>query len=468
MKIVVLNGSPKGRNSVTMQYLLYIKKKYPQHEVNLLKISSRIKKYEKKEEEFNKILDEIDQADIIIWGTPVYVMLVPYQLKRFIELIEERGKIDIFRNKYTAIITTSIRFYDSMAINYLHGIIDDWNMKFAGFFSADSYDLLHTKERTRLLKFFDYICYVFENKIETPKQYFKISPVESNYDPTINESDSNFEKLDIGEKSIRIITDSGDLESNLGKMVSTFQSFFSKPIEVINLNDINIKGGCLGCLHCAYDNVCAYGDKDEYMNFYNAKIPNTDIIIFAGNLVDRYLSSRWKLFFDRAFFNTHIPTMINSQLAYIISGSLSENTNLHDILRALSEFQRANLEDIVTDEKKSSEEIKKSLYDLAKRLKWCVEHNYIKPKTFLGEGGMKIFRDDVWGRNRFVFQADHKFYTEHGYYDSFPQNDIRAEKTNEYVMNNITNDPDKRTLFYQAIVGEFVKPFKKVLKNPDK
>ena len=32
MKIVVLNGSPKGNNSVTMQYVEYLRRKFPQHE----------------------------------------------------------------------------------------------------------------------------------------------------------------------------------------------------------------------------------------------------------------------------------------------------------------------------------------------------------------------------------------------------------------------------------------------------
>jgi hypothetical protein len=32
MKIVVLNGSPKGEYSVTLQYVHYIQKKFPGHE----------------------------------------------------------------------------------------------------------------------------------------------------------------------------------------------------------------------------------------------------------------------------------------------------------------------------------------------------------------------------------------------------------------------------------------------------
>ena len=47
MKIVVLNGSPKGDVSVTMQYVNYLIKKYPQHEFKIVNISQRIKAIEK-------------------------------------------------------------------------------------------------------------------------------------------------------------------------------------------------------------------------------------------------------------------------------------------------------------------------------------------------------------------------------------------------------------------------------------
>ena len=44
MKIVILNGSPKGEPSVTMQYVKFIQKHYPDHEYLFHNISNRIKK----------------------------------------------------------------------------------------------------------------------------------------------------------------------------------------------------------------------------------------------------------------------------------------------------------------------------------------------------------------------------------------------------------------------------------------
>ncbi|MHA1193981.1 MAG: hypothetical protein ACTSP9_17110 [Promethearchaeota archaeon] len=51
MKFAILNGSPKGTaESVSMQYILYIKKKHPEHEYIFLDIAQRIKVIEKNDE----------------------------------------------------------------------------------------------------------------------------------------------------------------------------------------------------------------------------------------------------------------------------------------------------------------------------------------------------------------------------------------------------------------------------------
>jgi len=44
MKITVLNGSPKGDLSVTLQYVNFIQKKFPHHEFKILYHFSSLKK----------------------------------------------------------------------------------------------------------------------------------------------------------------------------------------------------------------------------------------------------------------------------------------------------------------------------------------------------------------------------------------------------------------------------------------
>jgi len=105
------------------------------------------------------------------------------------------------------------------------------------------------------------------------------------------------------------------------------------------------------------------------------------------------------------------------------------------------------------------------LHDFARRLVSFSKIEYYKPITFLGEGGKKIFRDDIYGRNRFVFQADHEYYESHGYYDSFPQNDERAKKLNAKLIPLFKIDKVRKKINMKQ---EFLRPFKKVLEDPRK
>ena len=49
-----------------------------------------------------------------------------------------------------------------------------------------------------------------------------------------------------------------------------------------------------------------------------------------------------------------------------------------------------------------------------------MEHDYQQPKNFYGVGGLKIFRDLIYGMQG-LMRADHRFYRKHGFYDDFPQ-----------------------------------------------
>ena len=47
MKILVLNGSPAGQNSITLQTVNYIAKFFPEHRFDVLHVGQRIKSMEK-------------------------------------------------------------------------------------------------------------------------------------------------------------------------------------------------------------------------------------------------------------------------------------------------------------------------------------------------------------------------------------------------------------------------------------
>ncbi|MHA1382918.1 MAG: NAD(P)H-dependent oxidoreductase [Candidatus Helarchaeota archaeon] len=454
MKIIVLNGSPKGKVSITIQYIHFFQKKFPQHKFKILHISQKIKKLEKEESAFHDVINEIKSADGILWAFPLYFGFVQSNYKRFIELIFERAVENVFKNKYTAAFSTSIHFYDHIAHNYIRAICDDLNMKFIDSYSADMYDLLEKDKIESLTEFAENLITSIESKIPTSR---KFSPLEfSDFKYIPGETQNN---IDNNGKKILILTDLNDEQSNLAKMIEKFKSFFSNGIELINLHDINIKGGCLGCIRCAYNYECQYMGKDEYMEFYENKVISSDIIIFAGTIKDRYLSSRWKLYFDRSFFKNHSPTLMGKQIGLIISGPLRQISNLRQFFEGYFETQYTNLVDIVTDEYESSDEVDLLLENLAKRLIIFSDKKYIKPMTFMGFAGIKVFRDDIYGRLRFPFIADYKLYKKIGLYN-FPKTSFKNK-----ILGFLSKSKRFRKEVNKRIIPEMIKPLQKELKK---
>ena len=110
MKITVLNGSPKGDQSVTMQYMNYIEKKFPGHKFTRFNITSTIKKIERDEKAFDEIIDSVRKSDGVIWAFPLYFLVVHAGYKRFVELISLKGAESAFKGYkgYPASICTSV------------------------------------------------------------------------------------------------------------------------------------------------------------------------------------------------------------------------------------------------------------------------------------------------------------------------------------------------------------------------
>ncbi len=456
MKIIVLNGSPKGDESVTMQYIHFIEKKFPENSYKILNIGQKIKKIEKDEDYFKDIILDIESADIIIWGSPVYYLLIPSNYKRFIELIFERGVESSFKDKYTITILTSIHFYDHTALNYLHSISDDLNMRYFGTYSADMYDLTKSKEREKLIIFIRNFFEEVNNNLIQPKEYLPLIWNNFDYTPTKRTIQLNT------DKKILIITDYKD-EINLINMINTFKESFSNNIEVANLWNLKIKGSCLGCIQCGYDNSCIYGDKDDYIKFYKEKVISADILIFAGAIKDRYLSSRWKTFFDRAFFLGHAPSLSGKQIGYIISGPLAQTSNLKEIFEAYTEIQHANLAGIITDESQNSELIEQLLQNFATRIIKFSETSQGKPLTFLGVGGMKIFRDAIWGRLRFPFKADYDVYKSSDVFN-FPQDRYKMRFRNQFML-LLSKSSKFRKEVNSRMKKEMIKPLQNIVKD---
>ena len=132
MKILILNGSPKGKNSITLQTALYLEKRHPEHAFKVLHIGQMTKTLER---DFSLAREELKEAELILFAYPVYTFLAPYQVHRFIEFLKEDG-VDL-RGKYVSQLTTSKHFYDVTAHRYIEENCRDLGMRFIRGLSAD-------------------------------------------------------------------------------------------------------------------------------------------------------------------------------------------------------------------------------------------------------------------------------------------------------------------------------------------
>jgi multimeric flavodoxin WrbA len=455
MKIVVLNGSPKGEVSVTRQYVLLLEKTFPEHKFVVLPVAQQAAKLAKDEGAFNAVIDEVRSADTVIWAFPLYILLVCSQYKRFIELVDERGAAAAFKGKHAVSLSKSINYFDSNAHTYMRSVCEDLGMRFVGMYSARMHDIARVGERQRLVQFAKELFLSVEAAAEFPR----ITVAMPSGPSRAPASGSPVIPAPTGDKRIVILTDMRPGQEGLQGMVARLSAAWGGAARVVNLWDLDIKGGCQGCLRCGAAYRCAYTGKDEFIDFYNSVLVPADVIVFAGAIRCRQLSWKWREFFDRSFFNTHTPSLVRKQFAFLVSGPLSFLPEFRETYEAWTELQLSNLAAFLSDETGDGRVLDTALDELAQRLVRLSEAGYIKPRTFLGVGGMKIFRDDIWSELKVVFRADHKAYKRMGFYD-FPQRKI-GRRVLMGLAWFVTGLPPIRSRFPSMIREQMVVPMRK-------
>ncbi len=397
MNTLIINGSPKGDNSVTLQTALYLQKLNPKHQFTILPAAQRIRSYEK---DFSEAKTALENADLLLFVYPVYTFVVPYQLHRFVELMKEN---DVrLAGKYASQITTSKHFYDVTAHKFIEENCLDMGMKFVRGLSADMEDLLSAKGQKEARSYFRHLLYCIKNEICTM--------------PDSASSDSTAESVVKKRYSFDVVIVSccRDEDTRLREMIDRFRAVLPTPSREVNLYDFPFAGGCLGCLNCAATGQCVY--KDGFENFLRHHIQNADAIIYAFPIMNHFAPSILKEFDDRQFCNGHRTVTEGSPVGYLISGPLSRENNLKTILEARSEVGKNFLAGIVSDENDTNGDILK----MSKNLIYALRHRLEQPQNFYGVGGGKIFRDLIYTM-RGMMKADHEYYKAHGEYDDFPQ-----------------------------------------------
>lgn len=444
MNIVVINGSPKGSNSITVHSMNYLEKLNCDDKFTYIDVGQRIKGYIK---DISPIVDSIENADLIVFSYPVYTFIAPSQLHYFIDLLKKSNLR--LSGKFCTQITTSKHFYDSTAHRYIEDNAKDLEMKYIKGLSADMEDLLSEKGQKELRDWFKMVKWSFENNY-----YEKFDRLESSYQMKSATIASTYTGVRKGD--VVVIADYESINDNLALMVKRFQAVSDRNVRIIRLKDISILGGCLGCFNCAVSGKCIY--KDGYDEYLRKEIQSAECIVYAFSIKDHSMGPKFKMFDDRQFCNGHRTVTMGSPVGYIINGPYSEEINLRTILEARADVGGNIFAGAATDEVDPDAEIDK----LAKTISYILDNKVSKPQSFYGVGGMKIFRDLIYTM-RGMMKADHKFFRDNGQYD-FPQK-RKGTIIKMYLVGALLSNPKIMKKAGGAMTEGMVAPYKKVIKE---
>ena len=443
MKFLVLNGSPKGKYSVTVHTALYLEKLYSNHEFTYLNVGQQIKSLER---DFSKVKEMILEADVLVFSYPVYTFIAPSQLHRFIELLKESG-LDL-SNKYASQITTSKHFYDMTAHKYIEDNCLDLNMKFIKGLSLDMDDLTKKEGQADVKKYFEYLVHCVENDLYESKPVINYNEVKE-YVPSFE----NIEKDN--SKEVVIVADLKEDDLNLKNMIEDFQRSFPYKSRIVNIREFPFQGGCLGCFNCAGDGKCIY--KDGFDTFLRENIQTNDAIVIAFTIKDHSMGSLFKMYDDRQFCNGHRTVTEGMPFMYIINGDYENEQNLKTIVESRAEVGHNFLAGVGYN--------KETLIKSSERLVYAIRNGYVQPRNFYGVGGMKIFRDLIWVM-RGIMKADHIYYKKHGVYD-FPQKK-RGQMMIMCLLGSMVRNKKIKAKMGNKFNEGMVMPYKNVIDKLDK
>ena len=443
MNILVINGSPKGENSITLHTCLFLEKKFPGHAFHFLHAGKQIKTLEK---DFRPALDALAAAELIVFCYPVYTFLVPSQLHRFIELMKASG-ID-FTGKAATQVTTSKHFYDITAHRFIEDNCADLALPFLEGLSADMDDILTKKGQKQAVDWLDYTLWKLgRREFKRPREV----PGQARDDAmaTVPQAVPH----DAAKKAV-VVTDLLPDDAALKAMIDRFTAVFPYVCDVINIREFPFMGGCLSCFSCAATGKCIY--KDGFDDFLRGTIHKHDAILYAFRIQDHSMGSRFKMYDDRQFCNGHRTVTMGTPFGYLVVGDYAREENLRLLLEARAQVGGNFLAGVATD----GFDVDKDIDTLAATVAYAMEKQYTPPQNFYGVGGMKIFRDLIY-MMRGLMRADHKFFKSHGQYD-FPQKKWKTSWM-MYPVGWLMRNPKLKRKAGSKMTEGMIAPYKKIL-----
>lgn len=444
MNVLVISGSPKGKDSITLHTCLYLEKQFPELKFDYIYPGQRIKALEK---DFSPALEALRKADMLIFCYPVYTFLVPYQLHRFIELMKASG--EDFSGKTATQVSTSKHFYDITAHRFIKDNCNDMGMRVLDGLSADMDDILKETGRKQAKDWMNFVLWQIDGR-RTPAKAAEPADGVKSAAPAAEGPTAP------GPKSAVIVADLEPEDTKLKAMIDRFVKVFPYRCDVINIREFPFMGGCLSCFNCAATGKCVY--KDGFDEYLRNTIHRHDAILYAFRIQDHSMGSRFKMYDDRQFCNGHRTVTMGTPFGYLVEGEYSKEENLRLLLEARAQVGGNFLAGVATDEGDTDANVDR----LSATLAYAMDTQYTPPQNFLGVGGMKIFRDLIY-MMRGLMRADHKFFKSHGQYD-FPQKQWKTSMMMYLVGGLMRNKKLKAKAggkFTEGMIG----PYKKAIEQ---
>ena len=247
MKVLIVNASPKGEYSLTLQHARYLAVHEPGIEWSVSHVGEKLTDIEFDRAWLDGNIAAVEACDAIIWATPVYTMLVPWQLIRFFSLVREAGKEGIFAGKYATIVMSCFHYYDNLAEEWLRGACEDLGMAFVEGLSVDNKDMLRPEFRASMRFFLSEFHRACATRAPVARrsrplvnaQSPKFVPSRAVATPTAAAAAGCAAQPALKNTDLRtvLLTDERGKNGNLSPMIEVFLDSYPNAVDVVDIND---------------------------------------------------------------------------------------------------------------------------------------------------------------------------------------------------------------------------------------
>lgn len=401
MKVYVVNGSPKGESSTTYYHVKFLEKHFKDVSFEYAHVALHSEHYLT---HLDTVLERMSKCDVILWIYPIYALSVPFQMMQFIEGLYKHDQRQCLKNKFTSQICTSKFLLDITAQGYIKAVCEDFEMKIIEGLSLDMDAVLTKDGQYKLIDFMDKLKDHHANKISyghVPKPMTQLYDFEYAIVP-------EHEKK---KAKIMIVYNGETYSKTLEHMIMAFENICPYEVHRLDLSNVHIKNGCIGCHRCLLRGVCIYDDEFEHM--YHEKVSSADVLIYASDIQHHFLHSDFKLLDDRAFYHGFRLNREHKAIGFILTGHYQQEINLQHILKAKAQLNCMNFLEPVTNEQ---ETIKAQITRLCYEIDYFIRNKPYPKESFLSVGAMKIYRDIVYEK-RGMLQKDHEYFKRYKLYD---------------------------------------------------